>query len=279
MAEGTHLTGPAAVTQLALGAAREWAASAIRVADEIEAEGFEAAQKGAIFDMITPADGQIERFVRSEAARRFPDHHFLGEEEGGGALDDDAWTWVVDPIDGTLNYATGLAGAASSIALVHGGEPVIGAIGDFSTHRVYSAAAGSGRVVCQEGTSESLVRPAHSPVGTARVFLEWGWEDLDAVMLGTLAMLAETRQRVVRMVGGAAYALLHVSLHGGAMLGIGLRLWDVAAGVVIAREAGLQVRLWQEGAATHVVAGSALDVRELAPIVEKFGSSRLPAHV
>ena len=56
MAEGTHLTGPAAVTQLALGAAREWAASAIRVADEIEAEGFEAAQKGAIFDMITPAD-------------------------------------------------------------------------------------------------------------------------------------------------------------------------------------------------------------------------------
>ena len=146
MAEGTHLTGPAAVTQLALVAAREWAASAIRVADEIEAEGFEAAQKGAIFDMITPADGQIERFVRSEAARRFPDHHFLGEEEGGGTLDDDAWTWVVDPIDGTLNYATGLAGAASSIALVHGGEPVIGAIGDFSTHRVYSAAAGSGRV-------------------------------------------------------------------------------------------------------------------------------------
>ena len=90
MAEGTHLTGPAAVTQLALGAAREWAASAIRVADAIEAEGFEAAQKGAIFDMITPADGQIERFLRSEAARRFPDHHFLGEEEGGGALDDDA---------------------------------------------------------------------------------------------------------------------------------------------------------------------------------------------
>jgi myo-inositol-1(or 4)-monophosphatase len=276
MSEGSHLTGPAAVAQQALAAAREWAASAIRIADEVEAEGFQAAQKGAIFDMITPADGRIERFLRQEAARQFPDHDFLGEEEGG-SLADDVPTWVVDPIDGTLNYATGLAGAASSIALVHGGQPVVGAIGDFSTHRVYAAVAGSGQVTCDLGGSQSIVQPVHSSIGIARVFLEWGWEDLDPVMLGTLAMLAQTRQRVVRMVGGAAYALLHVSLHGGAMLGIGLRLWDVAAGVVIAREAGLQVRLWQEGAATHVVAGSALDVQELAPIVEEFGSSRLPA--
>jgi myo-inositol-1(or 4)-monophosphatase len=271
------LTGPAAVA-LAFGAAREWAASAIRIADEVEAEGFQAAEKGAIFDMITPADGRIERFLRDAAAQRFPDHHFLGEEEGG-LLDAAVPTWVVDPIDGTLNYATGLAGAAASIALVHQGEPVLGAIGDFSTRRVYAAMAGSGHVVCDRGGTQVDVKPVRSPIGVARVFLEWGWEDLDSVMLGTLAMLAQTRQRVVRMVGGAAYALLHVSLYGGAMLGIGLRFWDVAAGVAIAREAGLQVRLWQEGAATHVVAGSARDVQELAPIVEKFGSSRLPAPV
>ena len=272
------MTGQAAVTQQAFEAAREWASAAIRIAGEVEAEGFEAAQKGAVFDMITPADGRIERYLRGQVAERFADHQFLGEEEGG-SLDEDAWTWVVDPIDGTLNYATGLAGAASSIALVHGGEPVIGAIGDFSTRRVYAAVAGAGRITWSDRGTDTIVEPAHSSIGMARVFLEWGWEDLDAVMLGTLAMLAETRQRVVRMVGGAAYALLHVSLYGGAMLGIGLRLWDVAAGVVIAREAGLQVRLWQEGAATHVIAGSALDVRELAPIVERFGSSRLPAHV
>jgi fructose-1,6-bisphosphatase/inositol monophosphatase family enzyme len=50
-------------------------------------------------------------------------------------------------------------------------------------------------------------------------------------------------------------------------------MWDVAAGIVLAREAGLEVRIWDEGASTHVIAGSADDVRELAPIVEQFGSS------
>ena len=62
------------------------------------------------------------------------------------------------------------------------------------------------------------------------------------------------------------------------MLGIGLRIWDVAAGVVIAREAGLEVKLWEEQTASvHVIAGSADDVRELTPIVEELGASRVTA--
>ena len=61
------------------------------------------------------------------------------------------------------------------------------------------------------------------------------------------------------------------------MLGIGLRIWDIAAGVVIAREAGLDVKLWEEQSSVHIIAGSPDDVRELTPIVEKLGSSRVAA--
>jgi fructose-1,6-bisphosphatase/inositol monophosphatase family enzyme len=59
------------------------------------------------------------------------------------------------------------------------------------------------------------------------------------------------------------------------MLGIGLRIWDVAAGIVIAREAGREVRLWEEGTRVHLVVGSERDLTDLAPIVERFGSSRV----
>jgi fructose-1,6-bisphosphatase/inositol monophosphatase family enzyme len=59
------------------------------------------------------------------------------------------------------------------------------------------------------------------------------------------------------------------------MLGIGLRIWDVAAGIVLAREAGRAVRLWEAGTLVHLVVGSADDLTDLAPIVEHFGSSRV----
>lgn len=270
------MTGPAAVEDLAFAAAGEWALAAIRMASDIKSRGFEAAEKGAIFDMITPADGLIERYLRDQVARQFPDHAFLGEEQGG-VHERSGFLWVVDPIDGTLNYSTGLAGAACSIALLKDGEPVIGAIGDFTSGLAYRAISGTGAILCHDGKMESRRLPTWSTVGSERVFLEWGWEDLDAVMIGTIAALRGTRPRFIRLVGGAAYALLHAALYGGSMLGIGLRIWDVAAGIVIAREAGLEVRLWQEGASVHVIAGSEQDVRELAPIVERFGSSRVAA--
>jgi myo-inositol-1(or 4)-monophosphatase len=238
------------------------------------ATGSEGARKGDPFDIVTPADGLIERFLRNEVRVRFPGHGFLGEEEGGsgGA---DGWQWIVDPIDGTLNYSTGLAGATCSIACLRDGDLVVGAVADLAAGVVYRARAGTGTVLASSIGEESACEPTTSPAGAARVFLEFGWEDLDPVMVGTIGELARTRPRVIRMVGGAAYALLNVALHGGSMLGIGLRIWDVAAGIVLAREAGRSVRLWEEGTLVHLVVGSTEDITELAPIVERFGSRRV----
>jgi myo-inositol-1(or 4)-monophosphatase len=272
------LSDPTATESEAFDAARAWAAEAMRIAVELAKGGVVASEKGSRFNMLTPADEAIERYLRQEVREAFPEHGFLGEEDGAspGA---NTWTWVVDPIDGTLNYATGLPGAACSIALLRDGRPVVGAISDFSAGLTYRARAGSRAILCDDGRAEVVQRPSPSPVGSARIFIEWGWEGVDPAMLETLAALGSGRSRVLRIVGGAAFALLHVSLWGGCFLGVGLRMWDVAAGVVLAREAGLDVRLWDDGATIHLIAGSADDVRELAPIVEKFRSRRVTATV
>ena len=271
--EDGSLTSPSATEELAFEAAREWAAAALTLATD-PATGSEGATKGDPFDIVTPADGAIERYLRAQARARFPDHAFLGEEEGG-ANPARGWQWIVDPIDGTLNYSTGLAGATTSIACRRDGELVIGAIADLAAAQVYRALAGTGAVLAGGADAETVCAVGTSPVGDARIFLEFGWEDLDPVMVGTIEELAGARPRVIRMVGGAAYALLNVALHGGCMLGIGLRIWDVAAGIVIAREAGREVRLWEEGTRVHLVVGSARDLTDMAPIVERFGSSRV----
>ena len=237
------------------------------------ATGSTGARKGDPFDIVTPADGLIERHLRAEALRRFPDHGFLGEEDGGTG-DAGAAIWIVDPIDGRLNYSTGLAGATCSIALRRGDELVVGAIADLTARMVYRALAGTGNVLVSGPDGETECLPTSSPAGAARIFLEFGWEDLDPVMVGTIRDISAARPRVIRMVGGAAYALLNVALHGGCMLGIGLRIWDVAAGIVLAREAGRAVRLWDAGALMHLVVGSPDDIDELAPIIERFGSKR-----
>jgi myo-inositol-1(or 4)-monophosphatase len=273
-----RLSDPTATESEAFGAAHAWAVEAMRIAVEMAIGGVVAKEKGSRFDMLTPADEAIERYLRQQVGKTFPEHGFVGEEEGA-SVGKTPWQWVVDPIDGTLNYATGLPGAACSIALLRDGQPVIGAISDFSTGFTYRARAGTQTILCDDGQAEVQRRPSPSAVGSARIFVEWGWEGVDAAMLETLAALGSGPSRVLRIVGGAAFGLLHISLSGGCFLGIGLRMWDVAAGVVLAREAGRDVRLWDDGATIHLIAGSADDVRELAPIVEKFRSSRVAAHV
>ena len=266
----TRLTG---TERLAFEAVRDWAAEALRLAADSSTRR-EATRKGDPFDLVTPADGAIERYLRDQVRERFPEHGFLGEEEGG-ANGSHGWQWIVDPIDGTLNYTTGLAGAACSIACLRDGELVVGAIADLSSGMVYRAMAGTGTILAGDARGESACQPSTSPAGAARVFLEFGWEDLDPVMIGTIEELSRIRPRVIRMVGGAAYALINVALHGGCLLGIGLRIWDVAAGIVLAREAGREVRLWEAGTLVHLIVGSPEDLHELAPIVERFGSSRI----
>jgi len=243
-----------------------WGREALSLSRELKGVSPRAVEtKADAFDLTTPADAAIERRLRERIARAFPTHAVIGEEQGSSDGPHD-WQWVLDPIDGTFNYFTNLPGAACSIALRRGKELRVGAIADFTSGVVFRARVGSG-VVSDDGPRTS----EHTAAGRARLFLEWGSErmgDFEVDMLGTLARV---RPIVPRLIGGAAFALLSVALEGGCFVGLGLRLWDVAAGVVLAQEAGHRARWWYGSSpVVHVLVGTESDVDAFAPAVAEL---------
>ena len=103
-----------------LDLARAIALEAGELAARRRREGVEvAATKSSIVDVVTEADREVERLIRGRILEARPDDSFLGEE-GGSASGTSGLTWVVDPIDGTVNYLYGIPHYAVSIAVVEG---------------------------------------------------------------------------------------------------------------------------------------------------------------
>src|SRR5438045_2911367 len=116
---------------------------AAEVAMEVYGRGFEVHRKPDLTP-VTEADLRVERLIRDELARRAPGDAVLGEE---GGLDGDASagrTWVIDPIDGTKNFAAGIQLWATLIALLVGGEPVVGVASAPALGERYDAVRGGG---------------------------------------------------------------------------------------------------------------------------------------
>ena len=97
-------------------------------------------------DVVSDIDREAEALIRDVLLKHFPDHQFMGEENGG-FLHDDAPTWVVDPLDGTANYLRGYPQYAVSIALVEEGEPVLGVVFDPCRNEFFGAIRGRGAVL------------------------------------------------------------------------------------------------------------------------------------
>jgi len=190
-------------------------------------------------DMVTDVDLAIERLLRGELNRATPGIGVHGEEEGGQSS---GTRWIIDPIDGTANYTRGLPLVGICLALVVDQRPVLGVIALPLLGRTYWAANGLGAF--RDGHPIRITRPAElaeaivaiGDYGTGR-----GAVSRNATMLAIHAALAPRAQRV-RMLGSAAVdlALLADSALG-ASITLGNRTWDMAAGAVIAREAGARV--------------------------------------
>jgi histidinol phosphatase-like enzyme (inositol monophosphatase family) len=97
------------------------------------------------FDPVTAADKAIEEFLRAQIAAHYPDHGIMGEEYGTTpAKNGCAFSWTLDPIDGTRAFMTGLPTWGTLIALTHEGQPVVGALGQgFTGERFIGTAHGS----------------------------------------------------------------------------------------------------------------------------------------
>lgn len=189
-------------------------------------------------DMVSDIDLLIERKIRGFLQEQSPEFAFVGEEEGNAAGYGEPH-WVLDPIDGTANFVKGIPLYSISLALVDGGEPVVGIIDLPAFGSRYSAAVGWG-AYC--GDLPIRVRPT---VGLANAIVSLGDYAVgdqspvkNRARLAVTGRLAAQVQRV-RMFGSAAIDLAWLA-HGrtDAAIILGNHPWDIAAGVILVREAG-----------------------------------------
>jgi myo-inositol-1(or 4)-monophosphatase len=192
-------------------------------------------------DMATDVDLDVEQRVRSFLREATPNIGFLGEEEGSLGHNSDL-TWALDPIDGTANFVHGIPLCGVSLGLVQDGKPVLGVIDLPFLATRYSGvenlgARANGRPIAVSETVE--LREAVIAIGDYAV--GDNAEQRNRLRLAVTSRLAAQAQRV-RMHGSAAVDLAWLA-HGkiDAIVTLSNKPWDMAAGVVIAREAGAQI--------------------------------------
>ena len=189
-------------------------------------------------DFATSVDLQIESAVKSSLAKATPDIPFLGEEHGG---DDDLGRtqWVLDPIDGTINFARESPLCSISLSLLRGGQPVLGIVDASLLDERFIAREGGGAFMNGEKICVSDIGVLHEAiVGVADFKVGVGSEGENRVHLAVLARLARGSLRV-RMHGSAALDLAWLAAGRlNATLMLSNLPWDVTAGLLLVREAG-----------------------------------------
>jgi myo-inositol-1(or 4)-monophosphatase len=224
--------------EAALGLASEAGAMALRMRPSPGAAT--ATLKGAQ-DWLTEADGAVEQFLSGRLAAMFPADGFQGEE--GGKARQGTLRWVVDPIDGTANYARGHPRFCVSLALLEDRTPRIGVLVAPAMGETFAARLGGG--VTLNGTAIRAAETAE----LSRAVVETGWSHRRP----TSAFVA-LMQRVIdagaapRLSGSGALGLADVAAgRSDGYVELHINLWDVAAALVLLREAGAHVSPFLDG--------------------------------
>jgi myo-inositol-1(or 4)-monophosphatase len=145
--------------------------SAGRLAAQIREGGLDVTTKSHIGDILTQADLAAERLISERLLRERPDDGLLGEEGSSRA---GARTWVVDPIDGTYNFAHGHTQWCSAIALVgENGEPILGAIYHPATDRLFMAGPSLPSTVTSGSTNAVPLSIVDKPLNRAGLVFDW----------------------------------------------------------------------------------------------------------
>lgn len=197
-------------------------------------------------DPTSEIDVAVERFLRAFLQKQLPNSDFVGEEEGGPSTGRE-FLWVLDPIDGTVNYLHGLPLCAVSLSLSHA-NTVIAAVVDLPFLATqYSALKGHGAYA----NNKRLCVSETATLDTALVSIDQYTFGEDAERKNTMRLrlarhLAQHVQRI-RMLGASAIDLVWTAEGRlDACIILGNKPWDTTAGVLIAREAGARV-LDQDG--------------------------------
>eukprot|EP00771_Trimastix_marina_P002863 gnl/Trimastix_PCT/4029.p1 GENE.gnl/Trimastix_PCT/4029~~gnl/Trimastix_PCT/4029.p1 ORF type:complete len:272 (+),score=36.69 gnl/Trimastix_PCT/4029:134-949(+) len=203
-------------------------------------QGFSITDKISHYDIVTDADQECERHVITQIRERFPEHYIVSEETRPDPeqVTEDTYTWVIDPIDGTTNFAQGLPLFAVSIGVAKGHVPVVGAIDAPALGLTFSAAQGQGaycngeRISCQEKPFRDCALATGFGCDRGALF--------DSMTQFVHAITP--RCRSLRICGTACLdACFAACGRHTAYMEPALKMWDYAASAIIAREAGCTV--------------------------------------
>lgn len=222
-------------------------------------------------DLVTEADHASQEAIRSLLWEHFPSHQFWGEESERPPTWAEDYCWVIDPLDGTKNFVHQLPSFSVSIALLHRGEPLVGVVHDPWLQETYSAIRGHGASFQAGEHQARLLRPS-SCRALAQALLVFSFPSrVDSRTPELRRFNRVVPHATLRRLGSAALNLCYVAsgrLDG--YWGSTLNLWDIAAGMLIAREAG--------AFATHL-SGQPLDwadPRFVATATEELHAELLP---
>jgi myo-inositol-1(or 4)-monophosphatase len=200
-----------------------------------EVENLQVSLKGPA-NFVTAADRKAEEILREELAKARPGYGFVGEESGRHEGSDQTHLWIVDPLDGTTNFLHGIPQFAISVALEREGSIVAGIIYNPATDEMFLAERGKGaflkdkrlRVAGRRRLADSVIACGLPHLG--RGDLELSRRELAAV---------QEKVAGLRRLGSAALDLAFIAA--GRFDGYwerGLAVWDMAAGILLVREAG-----------------------------------------
>ena len=221
---------------LAVDTARE--AGALVARRRAEAPVEVAATKSSPTDVVTASDTAAERLIRERIGAARPDDGFLGEEGGedsGGRGRRSRVRWVVDPIDGTVNYLYGIPAYAVSIAAEVDGRVAVGVVHNPVSGETWTAVAGRGALLDGRPVRVGdLTDPAQALVGTG-----FNYDVRTRTAQAQQVARLLPRIRDIRRIGAASLDLCAVATGRlDAFVEQGLKPWDLAAGGLVAREAG-----------------------------------------
>lgn len=263
-----------------------------RQARKVILEAFRAQKdvmlKSSPADLVTETDQRVEKMLISSIRERYPTHKFIGEESvaAGEKLElTDSPTWIIDPIDGTVNFVHRFPFVAISIAFAVHKQTEFGIVYSCVEDKMYWAQRGQGAFVNLGASAQD--KPLHTSgqedITKSLVVTEIGAERDDlalSTMTTNIKNLLKLPIQGIRAVGTAAVDMVLVATGGAdAYYHIGMHCWDIAASALIVVEAG-GVVLDTDGSgfdmmSRKVIAASSLPVaKRIAQVVQAFPCAR-----
>jgi myo-inositol-1(or 4)-monophosphatase len=229
------------ITDLELRELRETCEAAARAGAAVlmEWRGKIQVREKAPADLVTQADLASQQQIRQLIWERYPEHNFVGEEqEETAGPTDSPYRWIVDPLDGTTNYVHGLAFYSVSVAVECNGELIAGVVFDPERNECFAASRGMGATCNGQSIQPSATGALDQALLVTGFPPKTRADSPDVVRFGRMMEAS----RAIRRLGSAALNICYVACgRVDAYWASSVNAWDIAAGVLIAREAGALV--------------------------------------